>query len=257
MCGRFVTAIEWTEIAELYDAQEATGRLPDASWNVAPTDTIGIVLDSAKTGTRRLEPARWGLVPGWADDASVGARAINARVEDVGSKPTFRKAVIRRRAIIPALGYYEWKRVGPCKQPYFVHGGGLPLAFAGLYEWWRNPQAAPHAPDRWVLSATILTMQAAEPMSLLHDRVPVLVSPELSDLWLDPAVAGSPALLGRVSSRSTEIARELELHPVSAEVGDVRRNGPHLIEEVELDLASLPGLEVEHPLQPDEWEAVS
>ena len=120
MCGRFVVAASGSELVGVLRIDLEGDDLPAPSFNVAPTDRVAIVLDSAKTEppTRRLEAARWGLVPAWAKDPSIGSRAFNARAEEVEDKPMFRQALIKRRAVIPASGYYEWHTEDGVKTPY-------------------------------------------------------------------------------------------------------------------------------------------
>ena len=136
MCGRFVVASVGSELVGVLRVDLESDDLPEPSYNVAPTAPVAIVLDSAKTEppTRRLETARWGLVPSWAKDPSIGARAFNARSEELEDKPMFRKALEKRRAVVPASGYYEWKQVDGVQDPALhppgrrlaaVHGGAV------------------------------------------------------------------------------------------------------------------------------------
>ncbi|MDF2492944.1 MAG: yedK 1 [Microbacterium sp.] len=130
MCGRFVVANVASELVGVLRVDVENPELPPPSYNIAPTGTAAIVLDSAKTDppTRRLEPARWGLVPSWAKDPKVGVRAFNARSEELEEKPMFRQALIKRRAVVPATGYYEWKVAGDTKTPHFIHpADGSPM----------------------------------------------------------------------------------------------------------------------------------
>jgi putative SOS response-associated peptidase YedK len=128
------------------------------SYNVAPTDDVPIVLERLIDGVvrRQLHIARWGLVPRWAKEISVGTRSFNARIESAAEKPTFQDSVHTRRCAVPVDGYYEWKKLGAkTKQPYFVHRGDhAPIFFAGLYGWWKDPSKALDAEDAWLLSTT-------------------------------------------------------------------------------------------------------
>lgn len=240
MCGRFVVARASAQLAAELDVDRVTDAPLRESYNVAPTTSIPIVVEASAPDDererwgdapiRRLEAARWGLVPGWAKDASVGVRAINARSETAAVKPTFRAAVKRRRAVVPADGYYEWRKLaGGAKQPYYLHpADGAPLLFAGLYEWWRSPA------DEWLLSATILTRDApAGPLAELHDRIPVMLDRGDVDEWLDPATVGDAGMLGDFAGRGAAVAERLAMHPVDRRVGNVRENDPALIEPVE------------------------
>ena len=244
------------------------GELPDESlevrpnWNVAPTSDVPILLErEADGGVRReLHVARWGLVPPWAKELAVGSRAFNARSETVASKPTFRAAVRSRRCAVPVEGYYEWKAPEPGakgpdgraakKQPFYVHpagggdGEGPVIWFAGLYEWWQDPEAKAAGEDAWVLSTTILTMAAPDAddeeavlaeLGALHDRLPVPMDAETMDRWLAPGKLGSAeeadALVGEVCAGAYEVATGWSLRPVGSAVGSVRNNGPELIRE--------------------------
>ncbi len=226
----------------LFDVDLAAENLPAPSWNIAPTDPVAIILDSIPKGddagaepVRRLEAARWGLVPGWAKDISVGVTAFNARIETAAEKPHFKTAVKKRRALVPATGYYEWRTVDGVKTPYFIHlPEGELLVFAGLYEWWRNPAAADDAPDKWLLSTSILTRESTGELADIHDRMPVFLSPELMEEWLDPHSEGSEELLEEVSFGGVEQAERVEFYEVGREVGNVRNKGPHLIDPVSL-----------------------
>lgn len=150
-------------------------------FNVAPTQMVPIV---ANRSTRAVELARWGLVPPWAEDPSIGNRLINARGESLPGKRAFRDAFARRRCLVPADGFYEWRRAGKKKQPYFIHQEARrPFALAGLWERWRAPDGV------WLISFTIVTCAANDLLAPLHDRMPVIVAPEDFERWLarDPA----------------------------------------------------------------------
>jgi putative SOS response-associated peptidase YedK len=234
MCGRFVVARATGELTAELDIDHEAPDLPGASYNVAPTTQIRLVVDTPEA--RRHESAKWGLVPGWAKDESVGVRAFNARSETAVSKPTFRAAVKQRRGVIPVDGYYEWhKRADGSKQPYYVHpSGGGSLLFAALYEWWKRPEPADDG-SAWLLSATILTRQSAtENLEWLHDRTPVFLDRGDVDEWLDPATTGDAALVDDFADRALAVSGGLELRPVDRRVGNVRENDEHLIDEVEV-----------------------
>ncbi|GEP47643.1 DUF159 family protein [Microbacterium saccharophilum] len=207
--------------------------LPAPSYNIAPTDRVAIVLDSAKSEppVRRLESARWGLVPAWAKDPSVGVRAFNARSEEVEDKPMFRQALIKRRAVIPATGYYEWKTEDGVKTPHFIHpADGSPLLFAGLYEWWKDPGKADDDPARWLLSFTIMTRDAVGPLGSIHDRMPLFIDADHADAWLDPTTENVGDVLDAAIDAAPALAETLESYVVDRAVGNVRNNSPALIE---------------------------
>lgn len=211
MCGRYASYRAAQDLADAFDVAEVT---PEAaavapSYNVAPTMAIRIVLERRERleedagagpgaerpgaegpGVRReLHAARWGLVPAWAPDLRIGNRLINARVESLAEKPAFRASLAKRRCVVPAEGYYEWERRDGTKVPYFIHDpGGAPLALAGLYAFWRDPERADDDPERWVLSATIVTRDAAPGLARIHDRQPVVLTRDDVAAWLDPTL---------------------------------------------------------------------
>lgn len=240
MCGRFVVADVGSELVGVLRVDLVGDDLPEPSYNIAPTTKVAIVLDSIKTEppTRRLEAARWGLVPSWAKDLSIGVKAFNARSEELEDKPMFRKALEKRRAVVPASGYYEWKQVPGAdgkiqKIPHYIHpAGDDPLFFAGLYEWWKDPAKADDDPDRWVLSFTILTRDAIGHLGSIHDRMPLFLDPDFADAWLDPTVENVGDILDAAVDAAPDVAATLEDHVVSAAVGNVRNNSPALLDPV-------------------------
>ncbi|WP_300680331.1 SOS response-associated peptidase [Nocardioides sp.] len=229
MCGRYASSKSAADLALEFEASEigvAAGLPP--SYNVAPTDEVYIVAQrparEERPAQRQLRTARWGLVPSWAKERSIGARMINARLETVADKPAFRKAFATRRCLVPADGYFEWYRSeSGTKQPFFIHPrDGRSLAMAGLYEFWRDPAAAPDTPLMW--SCTIITTSATDDLGRLHDRMPLVVEPEDWEDWLGPEPAHPEALVPAADQHSG-----LEAWPVSTAVGNVRNNTPELI----------------------------
>lgn len=246
MCGRYASFRDAEDIAdELAVARIADdARLLPASWNVAPTDPVRIVverperLEGRSTGeiTRQLQVARWGLVPSWAKDPGVGARMINARSESLLDKPAFAKPFAVRRCLLPADGYFEWRKLAvpdgaPAgakvpKQAYWIRpADGDVAALAGLYEFWRDPSKADDDPDRWLVSATVVTRPAATELERIHDRMPAILPRSAWDAWLDPAVGADEALQ---IVQGAGVA--LSTVPVSNRVGSVRNNDPGLVE---------------------------
>ncbi len=198
----------------------------DPSYNLAPTDPVPVLWQRAEDeGERRLGVARWGLVPSWAKDPAVGVRAFNARVETAAEKPTFRSAFARRRCVLPADGYYEWKKgAGRAKQPMFIHAAdGRPLGFAGLYERWKDAEGRP------LWSVTILTGPAQGPLADIHDRRPLAIAPDLVGTWLDLDLREPERIR---SLLETDTVPAWAAHPVGPEVGNVRNDGPGLIREI-------------------------
>lgn len=220
MCGRYASSRPADDLLVRFRVDDPPEEVLPPSWNVAPTDPVYVVLE--RYGRRRLQVARWGLVPSWAKDPKIGARLINARRETLADKPAFRSAYQRRRCLVPGDGYYEWQAQAGHKQPWFLTDrDGDPLAMAGLYEVWRAPD------DTRLWTCTIVTTDAADDHGEIHDRTPLLVAAEAWPRWLDPdlpdpgrdlLVAGTPGLL--------------DAWPVGAAVGNVRNNSPELVEPV-------------------------
>src|SRR5262245_13513854 len=183
MCGRYrLTAKErWLSSYFNIDSEDIAWA---ARWNIAPTQDVAVIRQDPKEPKRRFTLMRWGLIPYWAKDPSMGARAINAVSETAAEKPAFRDAMRQRRCLVPADGFYEWKRTGPkTKQAYNI---GLKddalFAFAGLWERWKDPQG------QIIRTCTILTTQANALLAGVHDRMPVILHPDDYDLWLDPGI---------------------------------------------------------------------
>ncbi|MCL1869791.1 MAG: SOS response-associated peptidase [Promicromonosporaceae bacterium] len=250
MCGRFASFRSAQDVADDVAIAELAddARMLPPSWNVAPTDDVRIVVERPErvaggpgTGaiTRSLQVARWGLVPSWSKDPSGGARMINARVETLLDKPAFAKPLAVRRCLVPADGYFEWRKLEPVtgskvpKQAYWIHREGEPVLFAGLYEFWRDRTRADDDPARWLVSTTIITTAASAPMAHVHDRMPVALPTSAWDAWLDPAV-GAEQASGLLDAHLDEFA----LRPVRALVGSVQNNFPELLEEDPEPLAS-------------------
>jgi putative SOS response-associated peptidase YedK len=180
VCGRY-TLTRPEEVLDLLGPVLDDQALPDGAeprYNIAPTQSVPIL---ANRPHRALELARWGLVPSWVDDVTIGNRLINARGESLGGKPAFRDAYARRRCLVPADGFYEWRRAGKLKQPYFIHPEPRrAIAFAGLWDRWRGPD------QKWIISFSIITCDANPLVSPLHDRMPVVVQPDDFARWLAP-----------------------------------------------------------------------
>lgn len=233
MCGRYAASRDPSAIVEEFEVDEGPERVLPADYNIAPTKDIYVIRDKADDGppVREMLIARWGLIPTWAKDPSIGARMNNARMETAAQKPAFRQAYAKRRCLIPADGYYEWytseqlnAKGRPIKQPFFIHStDGSSLAMAGLLEWWRDRAAGESAP--WQLTAAILTTDAIPDLARIHDRMPVMVPRPLWRKWLDPAWdgAGGADLLGAVPPGV------LQAEPVSVAVNNSRNSGPELI----------------------------
>ena len=220
----------------------------EADFNVAPTKEVYAVVERPPSGADPAEPTRerqlrvlrWGLVPSWAKDPSIGNRMINARMETVAEKPAYRRAFAKRRCLLPADGYYEWYPTDqltaggkPRKQPFFIrpknHGT---LAMAGLYEIWRDPTLAEDHPDRFRWTCTVLTTAAEDSLGHIHDRMPLMVAPDRWARWLDPDPPAPADLLDLLVPAAPG---SLEAYPVSTLVSNVRNNGRELVEPLPLD----------------------
>jgi putative SOS response-associated peptidase YedK len=217
MCGRFTLAVPGEQVA----AQFQLSTTPElaARYNIAPTQQVAAV--HAGDAGRELALFRWGLVPTWAKDPSVGARMINARSETAAEKPSFRSALRQRRCLIPADGFYEWQAAAGGKQPFYIRltDGGL-FAMAGLYEHWKTPEGG------WLHSCTILTTEANELMRPLHDRMPVILAPEQYDMWLDPGLRDPGPLQELLAPYPAE---GMVASPVSKAVNRASNEGPELL----------------------------
>jgi putative SOS response-associated peptidase YedK len=215
MCGRFA----------FYSPSEATAALFGASgslelkprYNIAPTQDVAAIRTD-EVGSRELTSLRWGLVPFWAKDASIGNRMINARAETVAEKPAFRAAYRRRRCLVLADGFYEWHKEGAGKTPYFISlASEAPFAFAGLWENWKGKES-----DESIQSATLITAAADDFMSSLHHRMPVILERETADRWL----AGDDDLIAYAISHPPK----LRAWPVDRRVNNARNEGVNLID---------------------------
>ncbi|HSL16495.1 MAG TPA: SOS response-associated peptidase [Methylomirabilota bacterium] len=185
MCGRYTLTVDAALLAELFELEPLTDLEP--RYNVAPTQTVPI-LRSAPNGGRQWARARWGLIPSWAKDESIGNRLINARAETAAEKPSFRSAFKHRRCLIPADGFYEWAKTGDGKVPHHVRfADRRPFAFAGLWERWSPPEG--EAVD----SCTILTTAPNELVAGIHDRMPVILPRDAFADWLAPEPLGPDA----------------------------------------------------------------
>ncbi|KOV97508.1 MULTISPECIES: SOS response-associated peptidase [unclassified Streptomyces] len=245
MCGRYVSTRSPQDLAQLFHAaQWPTMEALEPSWNVAPTDQVWAVLERAPRDegggaapVRELRALRWGLVPSWAKEPKIGARMINARVETVHEKPAYRRAFVKRRCLLPADGFYEWQpgkdpATGKMrKQPFFIHPeDGQVMALAGLYEYWRDPSVAPDDdPTAWLTTCTIITTEATDAAGRVHPRMPLALTEDHYQAWLDPAHQ-DPDELGALLGQPAD--GHLHARPVSTAVNNVRNNGPQLLDPV-------------------------
>jgi len=217
MCGRFASLSSIEVIRELLKAQGHPTlfdceEVQRKRYNIAPTQPILAVRVDSEDGGRYLLPLRWGLIPFWAEDPSVGNKLINARAETASTKPAFRRAFKQRRCLIPADGFYEWKKEkGGGKQPYFIRMRDKgPFSFAGLWERWKHNEET-------VESCTILTTNPNELIVPLHNRMPVILGEEHYEAWLDPTFEDHEDLISRLGPYP---ANEMEVFPVSKRVNN-------------------------------------
>jgi len=222
MCGRYTLHSSGKLLADFFKLPEELALTP--RYNIAPTQPVPIIRvirANPETKQRELVSVRWGLIPSWADDPAIGNRLINARAETVASKPSFRGAFKSRRCLVPADGFYEWKREGNRKQPVYVRRkDGQAFAFAGLWEEWEREGEV-------IESCTIITTVANDLMADYHDRMPVILAPKDFDLWLDPEVQDLAKLKPLLRPCPSD---EMEVYPVSRLVNDPRHEDPKCVE---------------------------
>lgn len=256
MCGRYASSRRPEDLVEEFEIADARISTPlEPDYNVAPTKEVYAVVERASRRPetaagkaedpppaveRQLRVLRWGLVPSWAKDPSIGNRMINARMETVAQKPAYRRAFASRRCLLPADGYFEWyptsqttKAGKPVKQPFFIRPeGGETLAMAGLYEIWRDPTRDEEDPDRFRWTCTVLTTRAQDSVGHIHDRMPLMVQRHRWSAWLDPHPAETEGLLGLLQPAAPG---NLAAYPVATLVNNVRNNGPELLEPLPLN----------------------
>lgn len=217
MCGRYTFTFEASTLAEAFDLVPPGFDIVSGH-NIAPGQYIIIV--RPEKGHRVPDVAFWGLVPGWVKDPNTFSKPFNARAETLLEKPSFRTAFKRKRCIIPATGFYEWKVDGKEKQPFYIHpSDGELFAFAGLMQDWQGPNG------EVMVSACIITTEPNELMAGIHNRMPVILPKETWNLWLDPA-----AQVREVQPLLVPLPADcMAAHPVGKAVGNTRNDGPDLI----------------------------
>ncbi|MBK8696390.1 MAG: SOS response-associated peptidase [Deltaproteobacteria bacterium] len=229
MCGRYAQSVSTEGIEEIFDIRLPTHVPWEPSYNVAPTQKAPVVALDPK-GVRALRLHRWGLVPRWAKDPSIGAQAINARSDTLAEKPMFRAAFKSRRCLVPATGFYEWRKTPEGKVPMFIHPVRAPIfAFAGLWEAWTPPDGG-----EALRTFTIITVDSNELLSAIHDRMPVILPHAAWKTWLDPET--SPADL--LEMLAAYPASRMRAHAVSTLVNSPSHDGPELIEPVRVSSAA-------------------
>lgn len=226
MCGRYYRRADKQRIAEAYRVGEIPFDLvlPDWDFNVAPTTFQPVIRQSRDSGQRELVLMRWGMVPYFTKNLAdiKGISTINAKAEGIEKSPTWRVPLLRRRCLVPADGFYEWKRIDEkTRKPFAIRRrNDEPLAFAGLWDAWKAPDGM------WLQSYSIITTEANELMARIHSRMPVILHPRDYDRWLDREEQRAPVDLLRPLE-----AEALELAPANAKVGNVKNNGPEMLTE--------------------------
>ncbi len=224
MCGRYRLSRR-AEILASYFYAEYEGMDWEARYNIAPTQTVPVIRQDAREPVRRASLMRWGFVPNWAKDVTVGASMINARSETAAEKPVFKELLQRRRCLIPADAFYEWKKTGKSKQPYcFEMMQGEPFAFAGLWDSWRTPEG------NALETCTILTTAPNQLLADVHDRMPVILPATSYDPWLDPRYRDVAATTEVLKPYDAGLMRR---YAVSAWVNNVANDDPQCSEPVE------------------------
>ncbi|HLU22896.1 SOS response-associated peptidase [Lederbergia graminis] len=221
MCGRYSLFANKEDIAERFGFD----LLEDFEWeeryNVAPSQEVMAIVGSDKGN--RVGTLRWGLVPSWAADPKIGYKMINARMETVDQKPSFKRLLSRRRCIIPADGFYEWKRNGKEKQPYrFQLKSKEVFGFAGLWDRWQQG-------DQTIQSCTIITTEANDVVKDIHDRMPVILTQESEQIWLDRSIEDSELLKTQLVSYPAD---EMELYPISSLVNSPKNDRREIINSI-------------------------
>lgn len=220
MCGRFAFYSPTEAITELFGIADPPDIVP--RFNIAPTQFVPVVRDD-EDGKREISMLRWGLVPFWAKDKSIGNRMINARAETLAEKPAYKEPFKKRRCIIPANGFYEWRKQGSVKQPYFIGlGGDTPFGMAGLWARWRDKDNN----DETLESFTIITTTPNEVVAPLHNRMPVVLSPDNYTSWLSPDCNDISALQELLVPAPSE---GFTFWPVSRRVNNARNEEADLV----------------------------
>ena len=220
MCGRFALGIPPFNIVEYFNIDELIDYEP--RYNIAPTQSVPVIVNNRENNKRVMKLYRWGLIPSWAKAPGIGSKLINARAETAAEKPSFRSAFKHRRCLIPATGFYEWGKTDSAKQPYFIRRQDTkPLAFAGLWERWHGTG------DSNIDSCTILTTEANDVLSTLHNRMPVILDPDAYELWLNTDMTDKARLKHLMKPYQSE---PLTVYPVSTYVNKPQNDDLKCIE---------------------------
>src|SRR4051812_13536999 len=227
MCGRFSQERSTSELAEIFGAEDRVD-LPGQRFNVAPTDDAAVIVER-EDRQRAVTAFRWGLIPHWSESKDTGNRMFNARSETIDRNPAFRYAFGRRRCLVPVDAFYEWQREGKIRKPFAItKPGGEPIALAGLWAGWRDPETG-----EVIRSFTILTTGPNEMMRPVHDRMPVVIPESAWDTWLDPTLTKPSDLRELRGLLEPAADDELRIYRVSRRVNNVRNDGPDLLAPVD------------------------
>ncbi len=226
MCGRFTQKSERKIIAEEFYVQRFLEE-PVISYNIAPSQKAGIIIK--KENENIYDRYRWGLIPSWAKDQSVGNKMINARAETLLTKVSFKKPFLSKRCIVPVDGFFEWKKDGKYKKPYYIfHSSGRPFALAGLWDQWINPENE----DESIRSFTIVTVDSSGLLKDIHDRIPAVISKADIDEWLDVSECSSEYISRLKRILFEDHVNELGFYEVSQIVNSPANNNPECIEPI-------------------------
>jgi putative SOS response-associated peptidase YedK len=218
MCGRFTLHTNLSQIEKTFGVEAIHAELKP-SYNIAPTQDVLTVVQ--RDGHTALEAMRWGLIPFWAKDASIGSRMINARAESVAEKPAFKRPLKSQRCLVVADGFYEWRKIGAKKIPMLIRlKSKRPFGFAGLYDTWKSPEGEP------IISCTIITTNANDLVKPIHDRMPVIIPKRQQKYWLDPKHQDLEALAALLEPYPADV---MEAYEVSRLVNSPKNNSPECI----------------------------
>lgn len=223
MCGRFSVSLPPDEVARYFQIRGPLPNFPPR-YNLAPTQDAPVVRFNAEEGKRQLDLLRWGLIPSWAKDPKIGSQCINARAETMATKPAFKQAFAKgRRCIVPASGFFEWKKTAAGKQPmYITLKSGAPISFAGLWENWKDPEG------NWLRSFTIITGEPNELVAPIHNRMPVILRPEDYAIWLGEKPSDADGLQAACAPYPAE---DMRACPISTRVNSPRHDDPSILDE--------------------------
>lgn len=224
MCGRYSLTRRQQEISERFGLDQLLAEF-SPRFNISPTQKVPVVLK--EEGEKKLEAVQWGLIPSWVKDLKTAKPIINARSETLLEKQTFKRSLMKRRCIIPADGFYEWKKEGKAKIPMWIHCTDNRLfGFAGIYDVWKN------AEGEKLRTFSIITCAANDSVAPVHDRMPVILTPEAESLWLDESIENASELMSVLVPAPNEL---ITMHQVSSEVNSSRRDLPTMNQPVDPD----------------------